>query len=159
MVRKGFILVLGIILAVALYSLLGQLNPGLVVLVNTFSIWVMFVAITYGELDGAIMGTCAGLVQDAFTYGIFGLAGLSQTVSGFLAGLLSRKLELGTFYKRTFFIFFFSLLQVMIWLFFFSIIFRKGVFLGHPLLYLQPVVTALLSSALISLLKKIKWVS
>jgi rod shape-determining protein MreD len=143
------------ILAVALYALLGRLEPALVILINSFSILVLFTAVNYGELDGAIMGTCAGLVQDAMSYGIFGLAGLSQTIAGFLAGWLSRKLEVNSFYKRSLFLFFLSLLQLVVWAFFYFLVFRKSLLYSSPALYFQPVFTAVLTSLLLSLLKKL----
>jgi len=155
MVRKGFVLVLGLLLAVALYALLGWLEPALVMLINTFSILVILTAIVYGELDGAIMGTCAGLAQDALSHGVFGLAGLSLTISGFLAGWLSRKLDLRTFYKRSVFIFILSLGQLFIWTFFYYLIFRKSLLYTQPGLYLQPALTALLTAALVKLFRRV----
>ncbi len=154
MVRKGFVLVPGLILAIGLYAFLGWLEPALVLLINIFAVLVMLTAIVYGELDGAIMGTCAGLVQDALSHGVFGLAGLSLTISGFLAGWLSRKLDVHTFYKRTVFVFILSLVQLIIWAFFYFLIFRKSLLYSQPVLYLQPLVTALLASALINLFRK-----
>jgi len=154
LVRKGYVLGLGIIVAVVLYALLGQLEPTLIILINTFSILVLFAAVAYGELEGAIMGTCAGLIQDAMSYGVFGLAGLSQTLAGFLAGWLSHKLDINNFYRRSVFLFFLSLLQLVIWVFFYSIVFKKSLLYSHPAFYLQPVFTAILTSSLISLFKK-----
>lgn len=155
MVRKGFVLVLGLIMAVGLYALLGWLEPTLCLLINTFSVLVIIIAIVYGELDGAIMGTCAGLVQDAFSHGVFGLAGLSLTITGFLAGWLSRKLDIRTFYKRLVFVFILSLGQLFIWAFFYFLIFRKSLLYSQPALYLQPAVTALISAAILNLFRKV----
>lgn len=156
LVRKGFILVFGLILAVAVYALLSWLEPGLVLLINTFFILVILTAILFGELDGAIMGTCAGLFQDALSHGVFGLSGLSLTISGFLAGWLSRKIDLNTLYKRSVFIFIMSLFQLIIWAIFYFLIFRKSLLYSQPFLYFQPGVTALLGGFLLNLLKKIK---
>lgn len=155
MVRKGFVLVLGLILAIALYSFLGWLEPSLVLLINTFSVLVMLTAVVYGELDGAIMGTFAGLAQDALSHGVFGLSGLSLTISGFLAGWLSRKLDIHTFYKRTLFMFVLSLGQLIIWVFFYFLIFRKSLLYSQPTLYLQPLVTALLAATIICFFSKV----
>lgn len=155
MVRKGFVLVLGLMTAVAFYAFFSWLEPALVLLINTFSILVMLTAVIYGELDGAVMGTCAGLVQDALSYGVFGLSGLSLTVSGFLAGWLSRKFDVRGFYKRAVFLFILSLGQLLIWVTFYFLIFRKSLLYTQPVLYLQPVITGLLASALVNLFKKI----
>jgi rod shape-determining protein MreD len=154
-VRKGFVLVLGLILAVGLYVLLGWLEPALVLLVNSFAILVFFTAVFYGELDGAVMGTCAGLLQDALSHGVFGLAGLSLTVSGFLTGWLSQRLDVRTFYKRFIFLFIMSLFQLFFWAIFYFLIFRKSLLYSQPALYLQPLFSALLTSLIINIFKKI----
>jgi len=154
LVRKGFVLVLGLILAVGFYALLGWLEPTLVLLVNSFAILVFFTAVSYGELDGAIMGTCAGLVQDALSHGVFGLAGLSLTVSGFLTGWLSQRLDVHTFYKRFVFLFFMSLFQLFFWVIFYFLIFRRSLLYSQPALYLQPLFSGLLGSLIINLSKK-----
>lgn len=155
MVRKGFVLFLGLVLAFALYSIFGNLEPSLVILVNAFSILVFFAAVVYGEVEGAIMGTVAGLLQDAFSHSVFGLAGLSLTISGFLAGWLSQKLNLNTFYKRAVFIFFFSLVQLIIWVMFYFLIFRKSLLYSQPAIYLQPIFTAIITSSIIGLFRKL----
>jgi len=155
MVRKGLLLALGLLLAVALSALLNWLEPALGLLINAYSILVMLTAIVYGEQDGAIIGTCAGLGQDALSSGVFGLAGLSLTISGFLAGWLSRKLDLHIFHKRLVFIFIISLGQLLIWAFFYSLIFRKSLLYSQPALYLQPAVTALITAGLMNLFKKV----
>ncbi len=154
-IRKGYVLGLGIILAVALYALLGRLDPTLIILINTFSILVLVAAVIYGELEGAIIGTGAGLIQDAMSYGVFGLAGLSQTLSGFLAGWLSHKFDLNNFYRRLVFLFFLSMVQLIIWVFLYSLIFKKSILYSHPAFYFQPVFTAILTSSIVSLCKKV----
>lgn len=155
MVRKGLVLFLGLILAVGTYALLGWLEPTLVLLVNSFTVLVFFSAVFYGELDGAIMGTCAGLVQDALSHGVFGLAGLSLTVSGFLTGWLNQKLDVHTFYKRFVFLFIMSLFQLFFWAIFYFLIFRKSLLYSHPALYLQPLFSGLLASLIIKIFKKL----
>jgi rod shape-determining protein MreD len=155
MIRKGLVLFLGFFLAFVLYSLLGNLEPDLVLLLNTFSIFVLFSAMVYGEVEGAAMGTVAGLLQDAFSHGVFGLSGVSQTITGFLAGWLSRRLNLNTFYKRAVFIFIFSLMQLLIWVTFYFVIFKKSLLYSQPGIYFQPVFTALATSSVIGFYRKI----
>jgi len=155
LVRKGLVLFLGLVLAFVLYSLLGNLEPNLVILVNAFSILVFFSAMVYGEVEGAVMGTVAGLLQDGFSHSVFGLAGLSQTISGFLAGWLSQKLNLSTFYKRAVFVFFFSLIQLLLWVFFYFLIFKKALLYTQPALYLQPVFTSIITSSVIGFYRKL----
>jgi len=155
MARKGFVLFLGLFLAFVFYSLLGNLEPDLVLLLNTFSIFVLFSALVYGEVEGAAMGTVAGLLQDAFSHGVFGLSGMSQTITGFLAGWLSRRLNLNTFYKRAVFVFIFSLIQLLIWVTFYFLIFKKSLLYSQAAIYFQPVFTAVATSSIISFYRKI----
>ncbi|HEK86318.1 MAG TPA: rod shape-determining protein MreD [Candidatus Aminicenantes bacterium] len=156
MVRKGLVLFLGLVLAAAFYSLLGSLNPVLVLLINAWAILVFFSALIYGEIEGAVMGTIAGLLQDAFSHSIFGLAGLSLTIAGFLLGWTSQKVNLNTFYKKIIFLFFFSLLQLIIWVIFYYFIFKKSLLYSRPEIYLQPVATTLITAALITFFHKLK---
>jgi len=91
-IRKGLMLLLILVLAFAVYSLMSKFSPNLLVLINSFWVAVLLTAITYGEIEGAAMGTVAGLLEDAFSHSVFGLSGLSLTImSGFLAGWLAQK--------------------------------------------------------------------
>ncbi len=49
---------------------------------------VVFTALTSGRVAGLLTGTFAGLVQDALSGGVIGMAGLSKTVVGFLTGIV-----------------------------------------------------------------------
>jgi rod shape-determining protein MreD len=49
-------------------------------------IWLVFVGIRRGHIEATIAGFCAGLLQDSVTTQFFGLAALSKSVVGFLAG-------------------------------------------------------------------------
>jgi len=49
---------------------------------------VVYVAIKSGPVTGVLAGTVAGLIQDALSSGIIGIAGLAKTMVGFLSGLL-----------------------------------------------------------------------
>jgi len=84
-------LLLILVLAFAVYSLMSKFSPNLLVLINSFWVAVLLTAITYGEIEGAAMGTVAGLLEDAFSHSVFGLSGLSLTITGFLAGWLAQK--------------------------------------------------------------------
>jgi rod shape-determining protein MreD len=50
---------------------------------------VVYTALTSGRVAGLLAGTAAGLVQDALSGGVIGTAGLSKTIVGFLAGIVS----------------------------------------------------------------------
>jgi len=154
--KSWSISILVLLLAFILYSLLGAVDPALVMLVNPFAVVVLLISIIYGELGGLLMGTAAGLVQDAFSYGVFGLAGFSYIVSGFLAGWFSHKLNLNSFIKRTLFSFICSLLQLSLWVVLYALIFKKSLLYSQPFIYLQPITTAFLVSGLIWLFRKLE---
>ncbi len=50
---------------------------------------VVYLALLSGPVNGLLLGTAAGLIQDALSSGIIGVGGLAKTVVGFVAGILS----------------------------------------------------------------------
>jgi len=53
---------------------------------DIFLIWVVYVAIRYGQVEATVTGFLVGLLQDAVTMQFFGLSALSKTAAGFVAG-------------------------------------------------------------------------
>jgi rod shape-determining protein MreD len=53
---------------------------------DIFLIWIVYVAITRGQLEATITGFLAGLMQDSVTIQFFGLMALTKTLAGFIAG-------------------------------------------------------------------------
>jgi rod shape-determining protein MreD len=49
-------------------------------------IWVVYIALTRGQLEAIITGFAVGLLQDAVTIQFFGLSALTKTLAGFAAG-------------------------------------------------------------------------
>jgi rod shape-determining protein MreD len=49
---------------------------------------VIYNALAGGRVTGLLAGAFAGLVQDAMSGGVIGMAGLSKTIVGFLAGIV-----------------------------------------------------------------------
>jgi rod shape-determining protein MreD len=49
---------------------------------------VVYNALSSGRVGGMLAGSFAGLVQDALSGGVIGMAGLSKTVVGFIAGIV-----------------------------------------------------------------------
>lgn len=49
-------------------------------------IWLVFVGIRRGHIEATVAGFCIGLLQDAVTTQLFGLAALSKTLAGFVGG-------------------------------------------------------------------------
>lgn len=73
--------------SVAAQTTLNRYFPGGVV--DLVLVVVVFSALTAGRVTGMWTGTLAGLMQDAMSGGVIGMAGLAKTVVGFLAGVIS----------------------------------------------------------------------
>src|SRR5688572_7641631 len=49
---------------------------------------VVYIALTSGPVTGVLVGTLAGLIQDALPLGVLGIGGLAKTIVGFAAGVI-----------------------------------------------------------------------
>jgi rod shape-determining protein MreD len=49
---------------------------------------VVYIALISGPVAGVLVGSLAGLIQDALPLGVLGIGGLAKTIVGFAAGLL-----------------------------------------------------------------------
>ena len=49
-------------------------------------IWVVYIAVTRGQMEATVTGFVVGLLQDVVTIQFFGLTALTKTVAGFVAG-------------------------------------------------------------------------
>lgn len=147
---------LGTLVAVLVYSLAGAGAPGLLVVFNAFSVVVLYFSIRRGEVFGAILGTMCGLAQDAFSLGVFGVGGLTKTLLGFWAGYISKRIDIAPFARNTLFMLAMSVLEVILWVLLSAAVRLKPVNLQGGLIFLQPVVTALLGSSLFVLERRIR---
>jgi rod shape-determining protein MreD len=57
-------------------------------------------ALSSGRISGMLTGSFAGLVQDAMSGGVIGMAGLSKTVVGFLAGIVGTQFIVAHTFSR-----------------------------------------------------------
>jgi len=57
-------------------------------IVDLVLVVVVFNALSAGRVSGMLTGSFAGLVEDAMSGGVIGMAGLSKTIVGFLAGIV-----------------------------------------------------------------------
>lgn len=80
--RAAFAL-LGLLIAQTMF--LSFLSIGGVV-PDILLIWVVYLAVTRGQLEATIAGFLVGLLQDATTTQFFGLAALAKTMAGFTGG-------------------------------------------------------------------------
>lgn len=154
---KDFIEVfLGIILAFLFFTVFKKISISLIQLFNFFSLIVIYFALTKGEIFGACLGTVCGLLQDTFSLGVFGVAGLSKTIMGFFAGYIPKKLNVIPFFRNFLFIFILFSLEFILWTFLSSFIFSEKLSIGRTLSSFQPLSTAILGSLLFLLLRKFK---
>ncbi len=138
----------------ALFILLGRIDPAVVLLVNPFAAAVIVIGSRGGPAWGAAAGTAAGLLQDALTFRVFGLAGLTKTILGFFSGVVSRKINVAPAGRSFVFGFLMALLELVLWVILYVLVFGERVYLRNGLLVLQPVVTAALSSLVQFLLRR-----
>ena len=79
---------LAIAVALALQTTLGSLVIRGTAALDLVLIVVVYLSLMSGPVTGVLLGTAAGLVQDALSSGIIGIGGLAKTVVGFVAGFL-----------------------------------------------------------------------
>ncbi len=142
--RGALVAVLIALAALAGYTLLGRVNPSLVLLVNAFAVAPLLTGYLRGETAGAVVGTLCGLTQDAFSLGVFGVAGLSKTVLGFCVGWVSRKVNLPTGLRTVVFFFVMAAVELGLWAFFYAVISGEPAHLRNGFLFFQPLATAVL---------------
>jgi len=143
---------LGIIIAIFLYTSLSKFLPRLIYLLNLFSLVVIYFAIKKDEIFGACLGASCGLIQDSLSLGVFGVAGLSKTITGFLAGYVSKKIDLLSFLRLFIFIFVLLSIEFILWALLSSLIFSERISLGKGLILFQPLSTAFVGSLIFYML-------
>lgn len=147
---------LGIVLAVALYAILGKVAAPLPLVFNPFSWVVLYFGLTRQEMFGALTGSVCGLLQDSLSIGVFGVGGLSKTLMGFACGYISRKINVAPIVRNLVFLFILALSELVIWKGLASFLFRTGLTTEHGLAFLQPVATALVVAGLFRLSTKLR---
>jgi rod shape-determining protein MreD len=80
--------VLAIVAALALQTALSRFVVRGTMAIDLVLVVVVYVALTSGPVAGLMVGTLAGLAQDALSSGVIGIGGLAKTVVGFLAGVI-----------------------------------------------------------------------
>jgi cell shape-determining protein MreD len=107
-------------------------------------------------MAGALMGMACGLIVDSFSLGIFGIAGLANTLTGYLTGILSRKVNVVPFLRNFVFIGIMASLELAVWMGLSALIFGEGIHFGKGLIFLQPVFIAIFGSLLFLGIRKFK---
>ena len=155
MFRKALRAGLGLLVAFLAYSFLGGLGPAALVILNAFSLVVVLFSTGNDEIFGAVLGALCGLVQDSFSLGVFGVAGLSKTLLGFWTGYISRRVDVTSFFRNAAFLLVMASGELVIWVAMNSVALQERPNVQGGLLLLQPIVTALLASALLALRRRI----
>lgn len=147
---------LSIIFAFGIYSLLIEISLSLLLLINVFSIVVIYYSVRRGEIFGSVIGMICGLIQDSFAFGVYGVAGISKTLMGFLAGSISKKMNFLTFSRNLLLYSFLFGFELIMTAGLNRIIFQRGMFTGRGLLYLQPFCSALLAALLFRIIANVQ---
>ncbi len=155
MLRNFYRISIATIFTLILNSVLTKISPEFSLILNVFNLLVLYFALEEGEIYGAVMGSVGGLIQDSFSIGILGIAGISKTIMGFLAGYISRRINVVPFVRRVVFIFVMLLSEVLLWMFLYSFIISEEFYTAKGWLFLQPVCTTILAFIVFPLFKKL----
>lgn len=147
---------LGIIISFFLFSLMNKISFSLFFGFNVFTLVVLYFAIHKGEVLGACLGAFCGLLQDTFSLSVVGVAGLSKTIVGFLAGTIAEKMNVLTFWRSFFFLLVMTSLDLALWSCFYFFIFSRTLNTGGGLIFWQPLITAFLGSGIFRLVSHFK---
>lgn len=155
---KDFIeIVAGILLAFVLYWVLRTISVSFVQLFNILGLVVIYFGLKKGEIFGAFLGAGLGLLQDSFTLRVFGVAGLSKTLVGFIAGYVPKRINVAPVFRNTLFIFVLLCLDLIFWALLSSFIYSEKIFIGNPIYSFQPLATTILGSLFFLFLRRLKY--
>jgi rod shape-determining protein MreD len=138
------------------YSLLGGARPAVLFFFNAFAVVTVSFSVGKGEIFGASLGAVCGLVQDSFSLGVFGVAGLTKTLLGFWTGYISRRMDVVPFFRKALFLFVMATLELTAWALLNAVVLQDRVNTGRGLLFLQPVVTAVSASAILTIARRVR---
>jgi rod shape-determining protein MreD len=147
---------IGILVAFLFYTIFSRVSPSFLLFFNIFSLVVFFFAAEKGEIFGSCLGAACGLLQDYFSFGVYGVAGLAKTISGYLAGYISKKIDVQPPIRNFFFLLILLSFELIVWALLYSFIIPENLNTGNGLLFFQPLITAFVGSVLFFLMKKIK---
>lgn len=145
-----------IILAVLLSAAFSRVSPSLLLVFNFFSWIVVYFALIKGEVYGALTGTVCGLLQDSFSLGVFGLAGLTKTLLGFVTGFVSKKINVIPADRNFIFLFILVSLELVLWKLLASFILSERLGSGGILILFQPAVTALAATIAFQIRRRVE---
>jgi rod shape-determining protein MreD len=145
---------MAIIFALVLFAAFSYISVYLIQAINVFSLVVIYYASSKDEIHGACLGTVCGLIQDSFSLGVFGVAGIAKTIMGFTAGFVAKRINVVPASRNFVFIFIMITLELILWASLYSFVYSKGFTTGRGVIFLQPLVTALIGTALFPFVRK-----
>lgn len=89
---------------------IGHIKPDLVLIV------ACYIGLHWEEETGTCLGFTLGLLQDVFSTGILGLNSFSKTLSGYLCGKASKRLNIKNIIIQVIIIFIFSIVEGILFL-------------------------------------------
>lgn len=94
-----------ILIAFIVHTVIGRYFHGLARSLDLFTVVAATFGLIHGRVAGIVVGTTAGLIQDAFSGGLLGFNGISKTTVGYLSGIVGRHIIVrGVWAKLAFFV-------------------------------------------------------
>ncbi|MGB8951339.1 MAG: rod shape-determining protein MreD [Candidatus Aminicenantales bacterium] len=152
--RDGIHAALGVVAAFLLFTILKKISYVLPEAMNFFTLVVIYFALTRGEIFGACLGMVCGFIIDSFSLGVFGIAGLANTITGFLTGFIAKKINVLSVMRSFLFFGLMASLELGLWIFFSFLVFSETVNTDRGLVFFQPLSTAFFGSLLFILMRK-----
>ncbi len=146
----------GILIAFLLTTVLRKISVSLLEALNVFTVVVILIGLMKGEMTGAFTGMACGLIIDSFSLGVFGIAGVANTLTGYLSGSISKKVNVVPFLPNLVFFGIMASLELAVWMGMSSFIFGEGIPIGKGLIFLQPAFAAIAGSLLYLGIRKFK---
>lgn len=87
---KVFRAALAILVAFIVHTVIGRYFRWLGGSIDLFTVVAATFGLVHGRMAGIAVGTTAGLIQDAFSGGLFGFNGIAKTTVGYLSGIVGR---------------------------------------------------------------------
>jgi rod shape-determining protein MreD len=97
---KTIVVLVSVSAALALQATVSGMLIGRMLALNLVLVAVVYAALAFGPVTGAVAGTDGGLAQDALAGGIVGIGGLSETLIGFVVGVLGAQFIMSGFVAR-----------------------------------------------------------
>lgn len=157
--RDSIKTVLSVIVVFIIYVFLSRFSGSIILSLNLFSLVVIYFACAKGEIYGALLGTCCGLIYDSFSLGVFGIAGLSKSITGYLAGYISSKVNVSPLLRNFVFILVLLSFEFLLWFSLYTFVLSETIDTGNGVLFFQPLVTAIIGSLFFSFLRKMSKVN